>query len=140
MAKWTKKDVEIIKKSIPSCEDWKFNDFVEHIAEKTERDKRSVALKITRTTELNEKRLCYRILKSGEEKKGSSQNKIISSFEVNARYRITKTDTSKWSDSWTRNCKLVGKTDRFGVFDVGCRKECFLWVDYGVDWRARRVK
>lgn len=140
MAKWTKKDVEIIKNSIPNCEDWKFNDFVEHIAEKTGRDKRSVALKITRTPELNEKRLCYRILKSGEEKKGSSKNKIIGSFDIDKKYRITKIDVGKWGDSWTRNCKLVGITERFGVFDVGCRKECFLWVDYGVDWRARRLK
>lgn len=140
MAKWTIKDVEIIKNAIPSCEDWKFNDFVEHIAEKTRRDKRSVALKITRTPELNERRLCYRILKNGEEKKGNSKNKIIDSFDIDKKYRITKMDSSKWGDSWTRNCQLVGITDIFGVFDVGCRKECFLWIDYGVDWRARRLK
>lgn len=138
MAKWTKKDVEIIKNSIPSCEDWKFNDFVEHIAEKTGRDKRSVALKITRTKELDDMRLEYQIFKGGEKK--TLRKKIANGLEVGKRYRLTKMDTSKWGDSWSMNCKLYDVTDRFGVFDLGYRKECFLWTCYGIDWKVKGIR
>lgn len=138
MAKWTKKEINIIKKSIEDCEEKKFTELVDVISSRIDRDKRSIALKITRTKELDDMRLECQIFKGGEKK--TLRKKIVDGLEVGKRYRVTKMDKSKWSDSWTRNCKLVGITDRFGVFDVGCRKECFLWVDYGVDWRARRIR
>ena len=83
-------------------------------------------------------RLEYQIFKGGEKK--TLRKKIVNGLEVGKRYRVTKMDTSKWGESWSMDCKLYDVTDRFGVFDLGCRKECFLWVDYGVDWRARRLK
>ena len=43
-------------------------------------------------------------------------------------------------DNWTRRAKLISKTDRFGVFDLGSRKECFLWTCYGLDWKAKGIR
>ncbi len=43
-------------------------------------------------------------------------------------------------DNWTRRAKLISKTDRFGVFDLGSRKECFLWTCYGIDWKVKGIR
>lgn len=138
MARWTKKEIDIIKKSIEDCEEKKFTELVDVISSRIDRDKRNIALKITRTKELDDMRLEYQIFKGGEKK--TLRKKIANGLEVGKSYRVTKMDSSKWGDSWSMNCKLYDVTDRFGVFDLGCRKECFLWVDYGIDWRARRLK
>lgn len=138
MRRWSKKEIEIIKKSIEDCEEKKFTELVDVIASKLDRDKRSIALKIKRTKELDDMRLEYQIFKGGEKK--TLRKKVANGLEVGKRYRVTKMDTSKWGESWSMDCKLYDVTERFAVFDLGCRKECFLWVDYGVDWRARRIR
>lgn len=138
MRRWTKKEINIIKKSMEDCEEKKFTELVDVISSRIDRDKRSIALKIKRTKELDHMRLEYQIFKGGEKK--TLRKKIVNGLEIEKRYRVTKMDTSKWGESWSMDCKLYDVTDRFAVFDLGCRKECFLWVDYGVDWRARRIR
>ena len=138
MRRWTKNEINIIKKSIEDCEEKKFTELVDVISSRIDRDKRSIALKIKRTKELDDKRLEYQIFKGGEKK--TLRKKVANGLEVGKRYRVTKMDTSKWGESWSMECRLYDVTDRFAVFDLGCRKECFLWVDYGVDWRARRIR
>ena len=138
MAKWTKKEIDIIKKSIEDCEEKKFTELVDIVESRLSRDKKSIALKITRTKELDKMRLDYQILKGGEKK--TLRKKIMNGLEVGEKYRLTKMDGSKWGGSWTMNCKLYDVTDRFGVFDVGDRKECFLWTCYGIDWKVRGIK
>lgn len=138
MAKWTKKEINIIKKSIEDCEEKKFTELVDVISSRIDRDKRSIALKITRTKELDDMRLEYQIFKGGEKK--TLRKKIVNGLEVGKRYRVTKMDKSKWGDSWSMNCKLYDVTDRFGVFDLGYRKECFLWTCYGIDWKVKGIR
>ena len=138
MRRWTKKEIEIIKKSMEDCEEKKFTELVDVISSRIDRDKRSIALKIKRTKELDDMRLEYRIFKGGEKK--TLRKKIVNGLEIGKRYRVTKMDTSKWGESWSMECKLYDVTDRFAVFDVGKRKECFLWNCYGIDWRARSLE
>lgn len=113
MAKWSKEETRILEQTIIENEGIDFNDFVDLLAEKIDRPKKSIIAKTNNDDKTK------RLLRD---------NRIIRKMK------------NMGLDNWTRRAKLISKTDRFGVFDLGSRKECFLWTCYGIDWKVKGIR
>lgn len=69
-------------------------------------------------------------------------DEIMKKFKRGKSYELSNYGNIKnmGLDNWSRRAKLISKTDRFGVFDLGSRKECFLWACYGLDWKVKGIR
>lgn len=69
-------------------------------------------------------------------------DEIMKKFKRGKSYELSNYGNIKnmGLDNWSRRAKLISKTDRFGVFDLGSRKECFLWTCYGLDWKVKGIR
>lgn len=84
----------------------------------------------------------FKITYHTQPKRTYGKSSISDKFEIGKRYYVSNHCGEK-SNSLSRLCgnaKLISKTDRFGVFDLGSRKECFLWTCYGLDWKVKGIK
>lgn len=143
MAKWSKEETKILEDAIVENEGVDFKDFLEIMQKKVNRSKDSIYSKITSDLRIDKMLKNYRIIKKEKRKNdNSSINEIIKKFKYEKNYELSNYGKIKnmGLDNWTKHAKLVSKTDRFGVFDIGSRKECFLWNCYGIDWKARGIK
>lgn len=143
MAKWTDEETKILEDTIIENEGMDFKDFIELMMKKVNRSKKSISSKMTSDLRIDKMLKNYRITKRNRRKNNNlSINETIKKFRLGNDYEVSNYGNMKnmGLDNWTRRAKLISKTDRFGVFDLGSRKECFLWTCYGLDWKARGIK
>lgn len=143
MAKWTKEETKILEDTIIENEGMDFKDFIELMMKKVNRSQKSISSKVTSDLRIDKMLKNYRITKRNRRKNNNlSINETIKKFKLGNNYELSNYGNMKnmGLDNWTRRAKLISKTDRFGVFDLGSRKECFLWTCYGLDWKVRGIK
>lgn len=143
MAKWTDEETKILEDAIVENEGMDFKDFIELMMKKVNRSKKSISSKMTSDLRIDKMLKNYRITKRNRRKNNNlSINETIKKFRLGNNYELSNYGNIKnmGLDNWTRRAKLISKTDRFGVFDLGSRKECFLWTCYGLDWKVRGIK
>lgn len=143
MAKWTDEETKILEDAIIENEGMDFKDFIELMMKKVNRSKKSISSKMTSDLRIDKMLKNYRITKRNRRKNNNSSiNETIKKFKLGNNYELSNYGNMKnmGLDNWTRRAKLISKTDRFGVFDLGSRKECFLWTCYGLDWKVRGIK
>lgn len=143
MAKWSNEETKILEDAIIENEGMDFKDFIELMMKKVNRSKKSISSKMTSDLRIDKMLKNYRITKRNRRKNNNSSiNETIKKFRLGNNYELSNYGNMKnmGLDNWTRRAKLISKTDRFGVFDLGSRKECFLWTCYGLDWKVRGIK
>lgn len=144
MAKWTKEETKILEETIIENEGIDFNDFVDLLAEKIDRPKKSIIAKTNNDDKTKRLLRDNRIIRKTIKKTANVvvANEVIKKFKRGKNYELSNYGDIKnmGLDNWTRRAKLISKTDRFGVFDLGSRKECFLWTCYGLDWKAKGIR
>ena len=143
MAKWSNEETKILEDAIVENEGVDFKDFLEIMQKKVNRSKDSIYSKITSDLRIDKMLKNYRIVRKDLRKNNNvSINKTIKKFKLGNNYDLSNYGNIKnmGLDNWTRRAKLISKTDRFGVFDLGSRKECFLWTCYGLDWKAKGIR
>ena len=143
MAKWSNEESKILEQTIKENEGMDFKDFIELMMKKVNRSKKSISSKMTSDLRIDKMLKNYRITKRNRRKNNNSAiNETIKKFKLGNNYDLSNYGNMKnmGLDNWTRRAKLISKTDRFGVFDLGSRKECFLWTCYGLDWKVRGIK
>lgn len=143
MAKWSNEETKILEDAIIENEGMDFKDFIELMMKKVNRSKKSISSKMTSDLRIDKMLKNYRITKRNRRKNNNSSiNETIKKFKLGNNYEVSNYGNIKnmGLDNWTRRAKLISKTDRFGVFDLGSRKECFLWTCYGLDWKVRGIK
>ena len=143
MAKWSKEETKILEDAIVENEGVDFKDFLEIMQEKVNRSKDSIYSKITSDLRIDKMLKNYRIVRKDLRKNNNvSISETIKKFRLGNDYEVSNYGNMKnmGLDNWTRRAKLISKTDRIGVFDLGSRKECFLWTCYGLDWKVRGIK
>lgn len=144
MAKWTKEEIKILEETIVENEGIDFNDFVDLLAEKIDRPKKSIIAKTNNDDKTKRLLRDNRIIRKTIKKTANVvvANEIIKKFKRGNSYELSNYGKMKnmGLDNWTRRTKLISKTDRFGVFDLGSRKECFLWTCYGLDWKVKGIR
>lgn len=143
MAKWSNEETKILEDAIIENEGMDFKDFIELMMKKVNRSKKSISSKMTSDLRIDKMLKNYRITKRNRRKNNNSSiNETIKKFKLGNNYEVSNYGNMKnmGLDNWTRRAKLISKTDRFCVFDLGSRKECFLWTCYGLDWKVRGIK
>lgn len=144
MAKWTKEETKILEETIIENEGIDFNDFVDLLAEKIDRPKKSIIAKTNNDDKTKRLLRDNRIIRKTIKKTANAiiVDEIIKKFKRGNSYELSNYGKMKnmGLDNWTRRAKLISKTDRFGVFDLGSRKECFLWTCYGIDWKVKGIR
>lgn len=144
MAKWSKEETEILEQTIKENEGIDFNDFVDLLAEKIDRTKKSIIAKTNNDDKVKRMMRDSRIIRKSVKRTGNVVvvDEIMKKFKRGNSYELSNYGNIKnmGLDNWTRRAKLISKTDRFCVFDLGSRKECFLWTCYGLDWKVRGIK
>lgn len=144
MAKWTKEETKILEETIVENEGIDFNDFVDLLAEKIDRPKKSIIAKTNNDDKTKRLLRDNRIIRKTIKKTANVvvANEIIKKFKRGNSYELSNYGKMKnmGLDNWSRRAKLISKTDRFGVFDLGSRKECFLWTCYGIDWKVKGIR
>lgn len=144
MAKWTDEETKILEETIVENEGIDFNDFVDLLATKIDRTKKSIIAKTNNDDRTKRLMRDYRIIRKKINRTANAiiVDEIMKKFKRGNSYEVSNYGNIKnmGLDNWTRRAKLIRKTDRFGVFDLGSRKECFLWTCYGLDWKVKRVR
>lgn len=144
MAKWTKEETKILEETIVENEGIDFNDFVDLLATKIDRTKKSIIAKTNNDDRTKRLMRDYRIIRKKINRTANAiiVDEIMKKFKRGKSYELSNYGNIKnmGLDNWTRRAKLISKTDRFCVFDLGSRKECFLWTCYGLDWKVRGIK
>lgn len=144
MAKWSKEETKILEQTIEENEGIDFNDFVDLLAEKIDRPKKSIIAKTNNDDKTKRLLRDNRIIRKTIKKTANVvvANEIIKKFKRGNNYELSNYGNIKnmGLDNWTIRAKLIRKTDRFGVFDLGSRKECFLWTCYGLDWKVKGIR
>lgn len=144
MAKWTNEETKILEQTIEENEGIDFNDFVDLLATKIDRTKKSIIAKTNNDDKTKRLMRDYRIIRKKINRTANAvvASEIIKKFKRGNSYELSNYGNIKnmGLDNWTRRAKLIRKTDRFGVFDLGSRKECFLWTCYGLDWKVKGIR
>ena len=143
MAKWSKEETKILEDAIVENEGVDFKDFLEIMQEKVNRSKDSIYSKITSDLRIDKMLKNYRIVRKDLRKNNNvSINKTIKKFKLGKNYELSNYGKIKnmGLDNWTKSAKLISKTDRFAMFDLESRKECFLWTCYGLDWKVSGIR
>lgn len=143
MAKWSNEETKILEDAIVENEGVDFKDFLEIMQEKVNRSKDSIYSKITSDLRIDKMLKNYRIVRKNLRKNNNiSINKTIKKFKLGKNYELSNYGKIKnmGLDNWTKSGKLISKTDRFAVFDLESRKECFLWNCYGLDWKVKGIR
>lgn len=143
MAKWSKEETKILEDAIVENEGVDFKDFLEIMQEKVNRSKDSIYSKITSDLRIDKMLKNYRIVRKDLRKNNNvSINKTIKKFKLGKNYELSNYGKIKnmGLDNWTKSAKLISKTDRFAMFDLESRKECFLWTCYGLDWKVKGIR
>lgn len=143
MAKWSNEETKILEDAIIENEGMDFKDFIELMMKKVNRSKKSISSKMTSDLRIDKMLKNYRITKRNRRKNNNlSINETIKKFRLGNNYELSNYGNMKnmGLDNWTRRAKLISKTDRLGVFDLGSRKECFLWTCYGLDWKVKGIR
>ena len=141
MAKWTDEETKILEQTIEENEGIDFNDFVDLLATKIDRTKKSIIAKTNNDDKTKRLLRDNRIIRKKINRTANAiiVDEIMKKFKRGNSYELSNYGNIKnmGLDNWTRRAKLISKTDRFGVFDLGSRKECFLWTCYGLDWKVK---
>lgn len=144
MAKWTDEETKILEQTIEENEGIDFNDFVDLLATKIDRTKKSIIAKTNNDDRTKRLMRDYRIIRKKINRTANAiiVDEIMKKFKRGNSYELSNYGNIKnmGLDNWTRRAKLIRKTDRFGVFDLGSRKECFLWTCYGIDWKVKGIR
>lgn len=143
MAKWSKEKTKILEDAIVENEGVDFKDFLEIMQEKVNRSKDSIYSKITSDLRIDKMLKNYRIVRKNIRKNNNiAINKTIKKFKLGKNYELSNYGKIKnmGLDNWTKNATLISKTDRFAVFNLESRKECFLWTCYGLDWKVNGIR
>lgn len=144
MAKWTDEETKILEQTIEENEGIDFNDFVDLLATKIDRTKKSIIAKTNNDDKTKRLLRDNRIIRKKINRTANAiiVDEIMKKFKRGNSYELSNYGNIKnmGLDNWTRRAKLIRKTDRFGVFDLGSRKECFLWTCYGLDWKVKGIK
>lgn len=144
MAKWTDEETKILEQTIEENEGIDFNDFVDLLATKIDRTKKSIIAKTNNDDRTKRLMRDYRIIRKKINRTANAiiVDEIMKKFKRGNSYEVSNYGNIKnmGLDNWTRRAKLIRKTDRFGVFDLGSRKECFLWTCYGLDWKVKGIR
>lgn len=144
MAKWTDEETKILEQTIEENEGIDFNDFVDLLATKIDRTKKSIIAKTNNDDRTKRLMRDYRIIRKKINRTANAiiVDEIMKKFKRGNSYEVSNYGNIKnmGLDNWTRRAKLISKTDRFGVFDLGSRKECFLWTCYGLDWKVKGIR
>lgn len=144
MAKWTDEETKILEQTIEENEGIDFNDFVDLLATKIDRTKKSIIAKTNNDDKTKRLLRDNRIIRKKINRTANAiiVNEIIKKFKRGKSYEFSNYGNIKnmGLDNWSRRAKLISKTDRFGVFDLGSRKECFLWTCYGLDWKVKGIR
>lgn len=144
MAKWTDEETKILEQTIEENEGIDFNDFVDLLATKIDRTKKSIIAKTNNDDKTKRLLRDNRIIRKKINRTANAiiVDEIMKKFKRGNSYEVSNYGNIKnmGLDNWTRRAKLISKTDRFGVFDLGSRKECFLWTCYGLDWKVKGIR
>lgn len=143
MAKWSKEETKILEDAIVENEGVDFKDFLEIMQKKVNRSKDSIYSKMTSDLRIDKMLKNYRIVRKNIRKNNNiAINKTIKKFKLGKNYELSNYGKIKnmGLDNWTKSAKLISKTDRFAVFDLESRKECFLWTCYGLDWKVKGIR
>lgn len=144
MAKWTDEETKILEQTIEENEGIDFNDFVDLLATKIDRTKKSIIAKTNNDDKTKRLLRDNRIIRKKINRTANAiiVDEIMKKFKRGNSYELSNYGNIKnmGLDNWTRRAKLIRKTDRFGVFDLGSRKECFLWTCYGLDWKVKGIR
>ena len=144
MAKWTDEETKILEQTIEENEGIDFNDLVDLLATKIDRTKKSIIAKTNNDDKTKRLLRDNRIIRKKINRTANAvvASEIIKKFKRGKSYELSNYGNIKNMrlDNWTRRAKLISKTDRFGVFDLGSRKECFLWTCYGLDWKVKGIR
>lgn len=144
MAKWTDEETKILEQTIEENEGIDFNDFVDLLATKIDRTKKSIIAKTNNDDKTKRLLRDNRIIRKKISRTANAiiVDEIMKKFKRGNSYELSNYGNIKnmGLDNWTRRAKLIRKTDRFGVFDLGSRKECFLWTCYGLDWKVKGIR
>ena len=144
MAKWTDEETKILEQTIEENEGIDFNDFVDLLATKIDRTKKSIIAKTNNDDKTKRLMRDNRIIRKKINRTANAiiVDEIMKKFKRGNSYELSNYGNIKnmGLDNWTRRAKLIRKTDRFGVFDLGSRKECFLWTCYGLDWKVKGIR
>lgn len=144
MAKWTDEETKILEQTIEENEGIDFNDFVDLLATKIDRTKKSIIAKTNNDDKTKRLLRDNRIIRKKINRTANAiiVDEIMKKFKRGNSYELSNYGNIKnmGLDNWTRRAKLISKTDRFGVFDLGSRKECFLWTCYGLDWKVKGIR
>lgn len=144
MAKWTDEETKILEQTIEENEGIDFNDFVDLLATKIDRTKKSIIAKTNNDDKTKRLLRDNRIIRKKINRTANAiiVDEIMKKFKRGNSYELSNYGNIKNMelDNWTRRAKLIRKTDRFRVFDLGSRKECFLWTCYGLDWKVKGEK
>lgn len=144
MAKWTDEETKILEQTIEENEGIDFNDFVDLLATKIDRTKKSIIAKTNNDDRTKRLMRDYRIIRKKINRTANViiVDEIMKKFKRGNSYELSNYGNIKnmGLDNWSRRAKLISKTDRFGVFDLGSRKERFLWTCYGLDWKVKGIR
>lgn len=144
MARWSDEETKILEQTIEENEGIDFNDFVDLLATKIDRTKKSIIAKTNNDDKTKRLMRDSRIIRKKINRTANAvvASEIIKKFKHGKSYELSNYGNIKnmGLDNWTRRAKLIRKTDRFGVFDLGSRKECFLWTCYGLDWKVKGIR
>ncbi|MDU5071088.1 MAG: hypothetical protein E6251_08270 [Finegoldia magna] len=143
MAKWSNEETKILEDAIIENEGMDFKDFIELMMKKVNRSKKSISSKMTSDLRIDKMLKNYRIVRKNIRKNNNiAINKTIKKFKLGKNYELNNYGKIKnmGLDNWTKSAKLISKTDRFAVFDLESRKECFLWNCYGLDWKVNGIR
>lgn len=144
MAKWTDEETKILEQTIEENEGIDFNDFVDLLATKIDRTKKSIIAKTNNDDKTKRLMRDNRIIRKKINRTANAiiVDEIMKKFKRGNSYELSNYGNIKnmGLDNWSRRAKLISKTDRFGVFDIGSRKECFLWTCYGLDWKVKGIR
>lgn len=144
MAKWTDEETKILEQTIEENEGIDFNDFIDLLATKIDRTKKSIIAKTNNDDKTKRLLRDNRIIRKKINRTANAiiVDEIMKKFKRGNSYELSNYGNIKnmGLDNWTRRAKLIRKTDRFGVFDLGSRKGCFLWTCYGLDWKVKGIR
>lgn len=117
MAKWSKEETKILEDAIVENEGVDFKDFVDLLATKIDRTKKSIIAKTNNDDKTKRLMRDSRIIRKKINRTANAvvASEVIKKFKRGKNYELSNYGNIKnmGLDNWSRRAKLISKTDRF---------------------------